>query len=134
MSSSPLEIEFTPHFTLTNATTRDDAQRFGCVVTSWGLDQARCNLRRFFLRGHWVLVTLNFSGKTLKQELITLQDDNLYGKRWAEWSETKVEVRFDNTRDFLVSIGYPIGDYPWGKTAVIMDDKTGVAYGCIELT
>ena len=55
-----------------------------------------------------------------------------FGLSWNDWSESKERDRTEATRLWLEEIGYPVGEYSWGRIWAEFDAKGGSGGGGVR--
>lgn len=103
----------------------------GVVVRDMRTGYVWYDLPEAHIAGKRIQVGLCFFERALHSIGFALSDP-LYGNSWAEWSESKERARAEATREWLESVGYPVGEYGWGIVYAAFDPRGGGGSGGVR--
>jgi hypothetical protein len=103
----------------------------GVVVRNMKTGYVWYDLPETRIAGKPVVVGLCFFKRTLDSVVFAIPDP-LYGASWDDWSESKERARAEATRNWLRSLGYPVGEYRWGIVYAEYDPRSGGGSGGVR--
>lgn len=78
-----------------------------------------------------ILMSLCFFQQALDSIILSVVDEK-FGTSWADWNESKQRARTEATRQWLATVGYPVGTYSWGIVWAEYDPRSGGGHGGIR--